>query len=250
MIDLTLAIATCGRPFAVRRLLKSIEKYVTTPHKTILLDNTYYHDMSWNPNYGSNIDKNIEVNDRLIGCCESNNLLAENCETRYIMHLDDDVHLQSDIITPMYEKIKNSNYSIIGTRWKDDGYGGFRPPIKKYLMGYDYDGNRILYKLTLNDNAHFEWVESDESLHTMIVDKDVYKKVKWDNSYIWKGDRLDFFYNCKKHNIKTLIYLSDFVNHSPVPFKYKSVKEEQDSFDAVEYFTKKWGVTPLVGWNK
>lgn len=253
MTDLTLAIATSSRPSAVRRLLRSIKKYTSVPHKIILLDNTYYYDKDWNPRYGMSIDKTIKINDRLIGCCESNNILAENCDTKYIMHLDDDVYFKSDIITPLYDKIKDSNYDIVSTRWYDTDYGNYRPPIKKYSIFEDIEGKKIS-KVLINDGQvtlvepDLVWMESDEALHSMIIDMNVYNKVKWDNNYVWKGDRMDFFLNCKEHGFKTAIYLADHVIHSPVKFIHKSIKNDQDKFDAKQYFKDKWNMEPQVGW--
>ena len=94
MSDLTIGIATCGRPKVLTRCLRSLNKNAGIDYKLKILDNTSaftddpkaFFDWKKLPKYSEVIHW-----DKKIGCCESNNILADACETEYFMHMDDDV---------------------------------------------------------------------------------------------------------------------------------------------------------------
>ena len=96
-MKLTIGIATCGRPNILRRCLRSIRVHTHIDYEIIVLDNAkaFTDDPDAIPNISSKY-KYIEVADNKIGCCESNNILQDNCATEYFMHLDDDVYINTD----------------------------------------------------------------------------------------------------------------------------------------------------------
>ena len=254
MVDLTLAIATCGRPRVLRRLLNSIKTFVDVPHKIIVLDNTKAFtdkvDTDWIKN---RVDKYIEVTDRKIGCCESNNILVDACDTKYIMHLDDDIYFIQDFtIKRMFEVMDLTQCDIVSCMWQDTYYKNYREASIKHFRGC-IKGQQAFWKIGFPHEPFtqmgFEFVESDESLHSMIINMDVYKKVKWDNNYEWKGDREDFFLQCKDAGIKIITCLDTYVVHDPQPFKYGSLSYEFDGTKAIEYFISKWGMRPMFHWD-
>jgi len=256
--ELTIGIATCGRPRVLRTCLKSLKNHLTIPYKLIILDNA----KAFTDNEDAFISKLpdnaklIEVKHKKIGCCESNNIIANACDTRYLMHMDDDVFLkEGGAIEDMLQEVKNTNNPcIIGGTWYDEYYGCHRHQSMKYILGVN-NGQYILRKFPLpyafTNAMDLDFIETDECLHSLIMDKDkVYGRVSWDNHYKWKGDRLDFFLQCSKADIELLTYCRKPFIHSPQPFKYGSLSyEDFGGKEAIEYFTKKWNIVPLVGWD-
>jgi len=253
--DLTLAIATCGRPKVLRRCLNSINTFVKYPHKIIILDNTKAFTDEVNNNWAKKkAYKFIEVTDKKIGCCESNQMMIDVCDTDYIMHLDDDVYFEKNgIVTKMMEYIKKhkDSVSIVSCLWRDTFYKRLREANVKHVHG-EANGQRAFWKISIQpevyQNLGLTSVESDEALHSMIIDMSIYKKVSWDKNYSWKGDREDFFLQCKEMGYKIHILIDTYVVHDPMPFKYGSLSYEFDGKSAIEYFQKKWGEVPLFGW--
>jgi hypothetical protein len=255
MKELTLAIATCGRPKVLRRCITSIKKFVDFPNKIILLDNTKAFTDEINNNWASKIsDKYIEVADRKIGCCESNQMMVDECDTDYIMHLDDDIYFdKSGIVTSMMEHLKKKKSDIVSCLWYDHYYKRFREAAVKHMIGY-VNGKKSFFKISippeLCNGIGFNVVESDEALHSMIIPMNIYKDIHWDIHYAWKGDREDFFLQVKDKGYKIQTMLNHFVHHDPQPFKYGSLSYEYDGKPALEYFERKWGMKPLFGWDK
>ncbi|RLC81995.1 MAG: hypothetical protein DRI61_03115, partial [Chloroflexi bacterium] len=192
----------------------------------------------------------IEIEDRKIGCSESNNLIAESCDTEYLMHLDDDVYLESDVISKELDYLKSTDTDIVSCCWYDTGYGDWRECAVKHIYGYK-ETKSYIYRIFLPYNVAkalgFSFVKSDEALHSMIVDMNVYDKVKWDNNFKWKGDRLDFFLSCKLHGIKIGV-VTDTVIHDSKPYLYGTMAREYNGAEARKYFEEKWNLTPIVGW--
>ena len=258
MNDLTIGIATCGRPKVLNRCLRSLKKNAGMDYKIIVLDNTkaFTDDQqAYAKNLPSNVDR-IHW-DKKIGCCESNNILADACETEFLMHMDDDVILtQENIIKNMYNEIKKTkNPTIIGGTWYDTFYKRFRHQTMKYLYGIIDEFPTVKkfpipYEFTKQFN--YNLIQTDECLHSMIMRKDdVYSQVKWDNQFKWKGDRLDFFMQCDRENIGLFTYCKQHFTHSPEKFHYGSLSyEDFGGKEAIEYFKDKWGIFPVVGWDQ
>ena len=120
--EVSIGIATCGRPQCIRRCIRSIKQYVKVPYKIIILDNTKaFTDKLDNQieGYKKYADIFIEIDDRKIGCSESNNLIAEACDTPYLMHLDDDCYLISDVVSAELDAINKYDADIVSCLWKD-----------------------------------------------------------------------------------------------------------------------------------
>jgi hypothetical protein len=244
MTELTIGIATCGRPRTLKRCIRSINRYTKTPYKLIILDNAkaFTKDKRAHvENFLGITHKLIDIKNKKIGCSESNNLIAEACRTDYLMHMDDDVIIRSNVIDVMFEYIKNNKEMIVGCKWN------FRPSITEYIVK-ENEGKKILSKKTYYSNDK-GWANTDELNHSMILNMKLYDKVKWDNNFIWKGDRVDFFYQCKINNIQPKVYLDDYVEHTPAPFKYGSIKKQQSAEEAKQYFENKWNIIPNMGWK-
>jgi GT2 family glycosyltransferase len=257
MSDLTIGIATCGRPNVLNKCIRSLKKYSGMEYELIIVDNTsaFTDDKKA---YPKNLPtSNVIHIDKKIGCCESNNIIADACETEYLMHLDDDIFIDShNIIKNMYDLIKESNIpTIIGGTWYDTFYNGFRHQCMKYIYGI-IEGFPTVKKLPIpyeyTNILNYELINTDECLHSMILRKDdVYDLVKWDNKFKWKGDRLDFFTQCINNDISLYTYCKQNFIHSPKEFEYGSISyEDFDGKEAIEYFKNKWNVFPIVGWDK
>jgi len=258
MSDLTIGIATCGRPKVLIRLLRSLKKYAGMDYKLKILDNTPA--FTDDPKAFVNPEKfpkyaEVIYWEEKIGCCESNNILADACETEYFMHMDDDVIVtDEDIIKNMYEIIKKTKKpTIIGGTWYDTFYKRHRHQSMKYIFGTIDDMPTVKkfpipYEYT--NQFGYEILQTDECLHSMIMRKDdVYNLVKWDNKFKWKGDRLDFFLQCDKKDIALYTYCKQQFTHDPQKFHYGSLSyEDFGGKEAVEYFKEKWKIIPIVGW--
>jgi len=252
--ELTIGIATCGRPRVIRRCINSIKKYTKIPYKIIILDNTKAFTNKLDTSKIEKLaDIYIDISDRKIGCSESNNIIAEYTDTEFLMHLDDDLYLRSDIVTPLLDFIKAHENSIISAGWFDTFYNSFRHSTMKYIIG-EKNGEKMFAKVPIlweyGKNLDIDIIETDECLHSMLMRHDIYKKIKWDNNFEWKGDREDFFLSAKRAGIKSYMYIKDYVIHDPKPFKYGSLSYEFDGKKAKEYFYKKWNMIPLTGWDK
>jgi len=252
--ELSIGIATCGRPRVLRRCLKSIKRFTNIPYKLIILDNTKAFtdkiDMSWAKRLA---DTYIEIEDRKIGCSESNNLIAESCDTEYLMHLDDDIYFRSDIISKMFPLAKENQYDIVSCLWYDTYYNRYREAVVKHVIGYS-DNRKIFWKVSLLPETFLQFgyskVESDEALHSMIVDMRIYDAIHWDNNFQWKGDREDFFLQCKDAGFRILNLINDYVVHDPKPYPYGSLSYNFNGRGAKDYFEEKWGMYPLFNWDK
>ena len=236
-IDLTIGIATCGRPRVLRRCINSIKKHIQLPLKILIVDNVGAFTnktevKAKNFIKGDNIQI-IEIDDRKIGCCESNNLVLENCDTQYLMYLDDDVYFHepgtAEALLEMLRYLENIYERVgVGAAWFDKFYNNFRHCAMKYIFGY-IDKKLYVKKLPIDyrfaRQFGFEWTETDELLHTMIFNVNTLRKldIKWDNNFQWKGDRLDFFLTLKQHNFALYQYNTKYVIHDPKPFKYGSL---------------------------
>jgi len=254
--DLTIGIATCGRPRILNRCIRSIYKNTNMKFEIIVLDNAgaftnnKYAKSRINGIMSDRV-KVIEIDDKKIGCCESNNIIADECKTKYLMHLDDDVYIPSEsrnIIDEMYDLIsKIKQPSIIGGIWYDTFYKGMRP----VPMVYKFENGKT-WKEPQQYKPFSGLIKTDECLHSMIFDKDeIYSRVKWDEHFKWKGDRFDFFLQCKKQNIGLFAYGDMKFIHDPQPFKFGSLSyEDFGGKEAIEYFENKWNLKPIVGWDK
>jgi len=259
MKEISIGIATCGRPRTLNRCIRSLKKFVDIPYDLIILDNTkaFTEEEDALPSKIPSNAKYIEINDRKIGCCESNNIIADNCETQYIMHMDDDVYLtQSGIIKRMLDEVKaREDGYIVGGTWFDTFYNNYRHQNMQYLFG-SIDNKTYVRKYPIpyefTKQLNLDFILTHECLHSMIMDKElVYSKVKWDNNFKWKGDRLDFFMQCHDKGIKLSTYCKQHFIHNPQPFKYGSLSyEDFDGANAIKYFEKKWNIYPIVGWDK
>lgn len=249
-MSLTIGIATCGRPRILRRCIDSINRFTKTPVEFIVVDNTgaFTDDPKAKASIkGVNI---IDVSDKKIGCCESNNIIADECKTKYLMHMDDDVYIPSNsdgVIDDMYKLISiQDEPTIIGGCWYDTFYMDMRhAQLKLVKAGNTIRPNPLPYRKFTG------LTETDICLHSMIMDKDkVYSRVRWDENFKWKGDREDFFLQCKQEGIKLYSYGDKDFIHDPHPFKYGSLSyEDYGGKEAIEYFERKWGLKPLVGWD-
>ena len=263
-MKLTIGIATCGRPNILRRCLRSIRAHTHIDYEIIVLDNAkaFTDDPDAVPNISSKY-KYIEVADNKVGCCESNNILQDNCTTEYFMHLDDDVYINTDgFIDELFDTYlklegKYDNLGVVGASWYDTFYEDYRQASMKYVFGYNNSGKKIIKKIPINykfvKGFGFKLVRTDECLHTMIINLEKFKKlnIRWDNKFKWKGDRLDYFMQIQKKNLVNYQLLDPVAIHDPKPFKYGSLSyEDFGGKEAKEYFYRKWGYYPLTGWDR
>lgn len=255
MPELTIGIATIGRPKSVNRLIKSLDRYVDESYYLMILDNTYYYEKDWNPDYKNKADIFIPIDDRLIGCSESNNILAHNTHTRYLMHLDDDLFFRKDIVSKELNHIKSHDCDIVSCCWYDSLYKGLRAAKVDWIV-YSENDKKHFKKITLDKrdldklNPNWEWVESREALHSMIVDtKTVYGKgIFWDNDFSWKGDRESFFLKCNENDKKVHV-LNEVIRHDPIPFEVDSIKKVTDRTGVMDLFYEKYGYQPDAHWD-
>ena len=247
--EVTIGIATCGRPKILNRCIRSIERYTKIPYKILVLDNigAFTDREDARPKLKSSI-KYIEVNDRKIGCSESNNILAEECDTSYLMHLDDDCYLVSDIVKSELNHLKrHEDVDIVSCLWRDEYYGRFREACVKHIIGFK-NKEKCFWKLSIPPEAFrdkFDFIESDEALHSLMLRTQLYNDVKWDNNFEWKGDREDFFLQCKMKYKKIHILLNEYVIHDPKPYPFGSKAFEFNGAKTRSYFKEKWGMRPL-----
>ena len=261
---LTIGIATCGRPRILKRCIRSIEKFTNINYEIIILDNVkaFTNDEEAIPRLSSKY-RYIEIADRKIGCCESNNILQNNCDTQFFMHIDDDVYIDSKgFIDKLFETYlqleeKISNLAVVSASWYDTFYRNFRHGSMYYLFGIDRANRKTVKKIPIDytflKKLNIQSTQTDESLHTMILDLNRFKKlgIKWDNHFKWKGDRLDYFMQIKKKNLVNYQLLDLVAIHDPKPFKYGSLSYENfGGKEAIEYFRRKWNIQPIVGWDK
>lgn len=262
MTDLTIGVSTCGRPRLLKRCLNSIKRFTSIPYKLIILDNVKaFTDRAPTLTLPSNATL-IEIKDKKIGCCESNNIIADACDTQYLMHIDDDVYLEDNsIIDNMLTKFKrlreyDSNIGVLGGSWYDTYYKGFRHCSMKYIFGESIDGIYFVKKLPIPfqfaNKMGMDYIATDECLHSMILDIEHFRAndIRWDNNFKWKGDRLDYFMQLFGR-WKCLQYTKQHFIHDPQPFKYGSISyEDFNGKGAIKYFKDKWNLTPIVGWDK
>lgn len=259
-MELSIGVSTCGRPRLLKRCLNSIRRYTKIPLKFIVVDNTKaFTDKYHPPNLGRDVEY-IEVEDRKIGCSETNNILFDACETEYLMYVDDDIYLQQngliDILLRNLKELEKVDIKVaVGGSWYDTYYKSYRHCSMKYLFGYK-DGLKYVKKYPIPfqvaKQLNLDWIMTDELLHSMIINKTTFQRlgIKWDNNFEWKGDRLDYFLTLKTKFIECVQYTGECFIHDPQPFKYGSLSYEFDGKKAIAYFKKKWNIIPLVGWDK
>ena len=259
-IDLTICMATCGRPKAIKRCLRSIDKNVTYPHKIAVLDNTpYYTDepiMEW-----AKTDKRIDIylpRKDLVFVGQSNQILADACDTKYIMHIDDDIYFDKPgIIEAEMDYIKkHPDIGIVSCAWLDKLYGGFREIVMKWQVGYDKNGTKCFRKYPIpyeqTKQLGLDVMESDECLHSMIINRElVYDKgIKWDETFEAKGDRASFFLQCRQKNVSIRVLTNHYIVHDPMGLTYGSVNYTYAQPPNIkERFYKKYGYWPLTNWD-
>jgi len=251
--ELSLGVASCGRPRILNRCIQSVLKNTEAPIEIIILDNvrafTKNKYARVRPNYPCEV---INVYEKKIGCCESNNILADACKTKYFMHMDDDLFIPRSsfgIIDEMLDLIKKQDKpTIIGGCWDDTYYGQMR---QSKMLYKEEDGK--IWKEPQPFEPFDGLIKTDECLHAMIMDKEaIYSQVRWDEHFKWKGDRFDFFLQCKEKDIDLYSYYGNkpFI-HDPKPFRFGSISyEDFGGKEAMKYFEKKWGKKPLVWWDQ
>lgn len=257
MVDLTIGIATCGRPRVITRCLRSLKKYAGVDYDLIILDNTSAFTDDKRAYAKLPEDATVIHKNKKIGCSESNNIIADECNTEYIMHLDDDIILtEPNTIKNMYNLIKDTKTpTIIGGTWYDTFYKRHRHQSMKYVFGIS-DNIKTVKKFAIpyefTSQFNYDLVQTDECLHSMIMRKnDIYDLVRWDEKFKWKGDRLDFFMQCNKKDINLFTYCKQEFIHSPEKFHFGSLSyEDFGGKEAIEYFRDKWKIFPIVGWDK
>lgn len=256
--ELTIGIATCGRHRLLRRCINSIRKYTRIPFELVIVDNTKAFKPDYKPPFVHRA-KYIEVSDKKIGCCETNNIILDNCSTEYLMYMDDDVYVRDDgTIEYLFKNLKRLEKKerrvAIGGSWYDTFYKSFRHGSVRYL--YLYNNVWYIKKLLIDYKIVESWgcelVETDELLHSFIVNVESLRNddIKWDNNFKWKGDRFDFFLQMKKKNWRLFQAIKYPFIHDPQPLPYGSLSYEFDGAQAINYFKEKWNVIPLVAWDK
>ena len=259
MCDLSIAIVTCGRPNLVRRCIRSIKANTKTLYKIVLLDvSKSFTDkpVMESLSKSKSIDKYIEY-DKPLGIGAGYQMIAEACDTKYIFHIDDDIFLDKfPVIDEEYKYIKeHPDVGVVSCCWWDVLYNAHREAAMMWITG-ESEGKQSFKKmqvpLSFAKEYNFKVIDSDEALHSMIVNKEmVYDKgIHWDRELGSKGDRESFFLQVRQNNIPIKVLVDQIVVHDPKTYNYGSLTLSYDKKNVKEDFYKKYGYWPKTNWDK
>jgi len=259
MTDLSIAIVTCGRPHLLRRCLRSIKANTSTPYKVVVLDVT--KSFTDEPvmdkiKDSKSIDTYVEY-DKPLGIGAGYQKIAELCDTKYVFHIDDDIYLDKyPVIDAEYKYIKeHPEVGVVSCCWFDTLYNSHRESAMLWVTG-EHDGKRAFKKMQVpfefTKQFGFTVVDSDEALHSMIVNKEmVYDKgIHWDPDLGSKGDRESFFLQVRQNNIPIKVLVNQIVIHNPQPYPYGSLTLSYEKESVKQKFYETYGYWPITNWDK
>jgi len=242
-VELTIGIPTANRPEKLRACLDSIKEHVDFAFKLIIVDSSS-EDLRYKPDdWLENTE--IIVPTEMLSPSHARKIIAEKCDTPMLLYLDDDMTVSEGALQELIDYLKcHKDVDIVGAAVNEYGYWR---DIGLFLMIGEVDGSRVVVKKPVRK----EWMDKRglESLRVDLITQPpflmrtgIFKKVNFDENYLWASEIYDFFFQCLHHGIVSVVIPSAVFHHFPTRYAAPTHKQSKRRHNLAgkEYFHKKW----------
>lgn len=238
---LSIGIPTAGRPDAIQRCLKCIDRVVKYPHEIIILDNT--PDMNSHVSY-QNATTVLRPEEQ-IGPGESRKRIANVADTDLLLFLDDDTFPKPDSVSKLVSEI-GSDCKLASGIWTVDGVPEEGRECGRIFRWGVRNGKRTLIEIDVYPDPiqqrGFESWEVDAGLPTLLVHTDLLNSVAFDPRYDWYFEWLDFFLQTHEQDEQVQVRLDAPFEHAAIPYSSPTIKSDQKRDRDQQRFLEKWEI--------
>lgn len=238
---LSIGIPTAGRPDAIRRCLKRIDRVVEYPHEIIILDNT--------PDVNSHVSYQNATTvlrpEEQIGPGESRKRIANVADTDLLLFLDDDTFPKPDSVSKLVSEI-GADCKLVSGVWTIGGaLEEGRECGRVFQWGVQNDKRTLIeidvYPDPIQQRGFESW-EVDAGLPTLLVHTDLFNSVTFDPRYDWYFEWLDFFLQTHKQDEQVQVRLDAPFEHAAISYSSSTIRSEQERNRDQRRFLDKWEI--------
>lgn len=241
-MDVTLCTTIVSRWEKLDRCLQAVSEGSLNPSRILVLDN------SKSPGTNSVLQKHdvdtIEVETE-IGPSEARHRLSESVDSEGIMFIDADVRPKSRALELLEDHLSNTDYRAVAGIWSD--YNRYYRRVGNSML-YDHSGGNVIKKpISYRDVADFDTLTIDFSTPQIMMETDLLKEVSFDPDYKFLYEWWDFFMQMDEIGEQILAVLDAEFVHEPGGYEGEESTRhgDYDKTEDLEYFTQKWGYTPV-----
>lgn len=269
MTELAIFIKTFLREEALFNCINSIEKNLEGISFTIYIaDDSYYMSDEKRHLYKKILDEGHVVLELPfgIGVSESRNLLLQKLkDEKYILRLDDDFEINNETNILGMKQILDSNQKI-GViadleRQIGDGKGVFSGDINGWQGFLHIEDSSLIKKIVPLEKFVYsslngiKYSKCDLTRNMLLIKRDVFNEVKWDDNIKFDGEHEDFLLQLK-YSKWDLVFTPDSIHLHREDIQYKKSNEyqkikQEDSFTSEKSisrkaFRDKWGINKIT----
>jgi glycosyltransferase involved in cell wall biosynthesis len=243
--DLTIGIKTFLRPEKVRQLLYTIHDREWEPAEVIVADDGKINEEKRNTyeEYSEKLPLKVLDLEFDLGNGASRNKLAEECETEYLLMLDDDM-MPPENIPELRNALKNSDYGGISGILKE--YGDLRACASDIFFE---DGFLVLDIREEKKPDEHGVIEFDYLPSCAMFRTECLEQFPWDDFYVISGEHIDFYLNHYLNSDWRFGLKPEIVfEHRPdSPEKYLVHRESSGKIQrSNDHLQDKWNIKDIV----
>lgn len=264
MAEIAVFIKTFIREETFFNCIESVIEYMSDNH---ISNRLYIADDGEISEKKKKLYKNLRCKGHIIlelpfntGASKSRNLLlSELQDERYILRMDDDFELTNETNIFALTKIldKKSNIGVVADLERQVGIGKsvFSKQISPY-QGFFIKKGTILVKkiIPLNKFDYFyvdgiKCAKCDFSRNMLLIRRDIFKEIKWEEKIKFAGEHLDFMLQIK-HSTWDLVFtpLSIHSHREDIKNTNKSIysKTKVANMERKNIYIKKWNIERIT----
>jgi len=194
------------------------------------------------------------------GASKSRNLLlGELQDERYVLRMDDDFELTNETNILAMKKIinKKPKIGVVADLERQIGIGKsvFSKQISPYQGFFIKKGTKLVKKIVPLNKFDYFYVDGikcakcDFSRNMLLIRRDIFKKIKWEEKLKFAGEHLDFMLQIK-HSPWDLVFtpLSIHLHREDIENSNKSIysKTKIANMERDIIYKKKWNIERIV----
>lgn len=194
------------------------------------------------------------------GASKSRNLLlSELQDERYVLRMDDDFELTNETNIFALKKIldKKSNIGVVADLERQVGIGKsvFSKQISPYQGFFIKKGTKLVKKIVPINKFDYFYVDGikcakcDFSRNMLLIKRDIFKEIKWEEKLKFAGEHLDFMLQIK-YSSWDLVFtpLSIHLHREDIENTNKSIynKTKIANMERDIIYKKKWNIKKII----
>lgn len=246
MNQLTVGIPTTNRYHKLKECLDSFTNNISIPVSFIIVDSSSVNQKTDSFSYPDNAK--IIYPDSLVSPSHARKIIADNCNTEFLLYLDDDMTINKGSIEILLNYLKRySNIDIVGGAVNE--YGFWRDIGFFFILGERNDKKFIEKKVVTRRELELRNLDALRvdliTQPPFLMRTSIFNKVNFDTNYKWAIEIYDFFYQCYLENITSMVIPEAKFNHFPSPYRTATLKHNKIEFniEGRKHFQNKWSVT-------